>query len=292
MKERIGVVGLGRMGLAMAGTLARKGHDVTGYDLMAPARERAKAAGVVVEESLGELLADAGLVLSSLPRDADVEAIVEGPGGLLAQAPGRLLVDTSTVAPATTRRLAPLLASRGHGLIDAPVSGGPAGAEAGALTFMVGGSATHVARARPLLEALGKAVVHVGDSGAGNLAKLVNNLFCATHLAGVGEALRLAEALAVDPARLFEAVNAASGRSAVSEVNLPRWVLSGTFDSGFTMGLMRKDVRLAAGLAPAAGLHLPLTRAVGELWEASAMTLSDDADFNRMTQFIPANDHD
>ncbi|MEZ5903839.1 MAG: NAD(P)-dependent oxidoreductase [Geminicoccaceae bacterium] len=292
MNERIGVVGLGRMGLAMARTLARKGHEVTGYDLMTPVRERARAAGVVVEESLGALLEGADLVLSSLPRDADVEAIVVGPHGLLAQAPGRLLVDTSTIAPATTRRLAPLLAERGHGLIDAPVSGGPAGAEAGALTFMVGGSAANVMRAHPLLDALGKAVVHVGDSGAGNLAKLVNNLFCATHLVGVGEALRLAEALAVDPARLFEAVNAASGRSAVSEVNLPRWILSGSFDSGFTMGLMRKDVRLAAGLAAAAGLSLPLTRAVGELWETSAATLPDDADFNRMTQLVPANDHD
>lgn len=292
MNERIGVVGLGRMGLAMAGTLTRKGHEVTGFDLMPQARERARAAGITVEERLDDLLSSADLVLSSLPRDADVEAIVEGPQGLMAQAPGRLLVDTSTVAPATTRRLAPLLASRGHGLIDAPVSGGPAGAEAGALTFMVGGDRAHVARARPLLEALGKAVVHVGDSGAGNLAKLVNNLFCATHLAGVGEALRLAAALAVDPARLFEAVNAASGRSAVSEVNLPRWILSGSFDSGFTMGLMRKDVRLAAGLAPATGLRLPLTRAVSELWEASAVTLPDDADFNRMTQFVPANDHD
>ncbi|HRY24750.1 MAG: NAD(P)-dependent oxidoreductase [Geminicoccaceae bacterium] len=292
MNERIGVVGLGRMGLAMAETLARTGYDVTGHDVMAPARERARAAGIAVEERLGALLKGSGLVLSSLPRDADVEAIVEGPEGLLAQAPGRLLVDTSTVAPPTTRRLAPLLADHGHGLIDAPVSGGPAGAATGALTFMVGGSAAHVARARPLLDALGKAVVHVGDSGAGNLAKLVNNLFCATHLVGVGEALRLAEALAVDPARLFEAVNAASGRSAVSEVNLPRWILSGSFDSGFTMGLMRKDVRLAAALAPAAGLSLPLARAVCELWQASAATLPDDADFNRMTQFAPANDHD
>jgi 3-hydroxyisobutyrate dehydrogenase len=156
---------------------------------------------------------------------------------------------------------------------------------------MVGGNEAHVARARPLLEALGKAIVHVGDSGAGNLAKLVNNLFCAMHLVGVGEALRLAEALAVDPARLFEAVNAASGRSAVSEVNLPRWILSGAFNSGFTMGLMRKDVRLAAGLASAAGLSLPLAEAVGELWQASGTILPDDADFNRMTLFVPANDH-
>lgn len=291
MNERIGVIGLGRMGLAMAETLARVGHAVTGHDVMAPARARARAAGIAVEEGLGGLLAKSDLVLASLPRDADVEAIVEGSEGLLAQPPGRLLVDTSTVAPATTRRLAPLLAARGHGLIDAPVSGGPAGAATGTLAFMVGGSEADVARARPLLDALGKTVVHVGESGAGNLAKLVNNLFCATHLVAVGEALRLAEALAVDPTRLFEAINAASGRSAVSEVNLPRWILSGAFDSGFTMGLMRKDVRLATDLASATGLALPLAQAVGALWQASSERLADDADFNRMTQFVPEGDH-
>lgn len=291
MNERIGVIGLGRMGLAMAETLASGGHAVTGHDVMAPARARARAAGIAVEDGLGGLLTKSDLVLASLPRDVDVEAIVEGPEGLLAQPPGRLLVDTSTVAPATTRRLAPLLADRGHGLIDAPVSGGPAGAAAGTLTFMVGGSERDVARARPLLDALGKSVVHVGESGAGNLAKLVNNLFCATHLVAVGEALRLAEALDVDPARLFEAVNAASGRSAVSEVNLPRWILPGTFDSGFTMGLMRKDVRLATELAAATGLALPLAQAVGALWQASNERLADDADFNRMTQFVPEGDH-
>lgn len=291
MNERIGVIGLGRMGLAMAETLASGGHAVTGHDVMAPARARARAAGIAVEDGLGGLLAKSDLVLASLPRDVDVEAIVEGPEGLLAQAPGRLLVDTSTVAPATTRRLAPLLADRGHGLIDAPVSGGPAGAATGTLAIMVGGSEADVARARPLLDALGKSVVHVGESGAGNLAKLVNNLFCATHLVAVGEALRLAQALAVDPARLFEAINAASGRSAVSEVNLPRWILSGSFDSGFTMGLMRKDVRLAAGLASATGLNLPLAQAVGALWQASSERLADDADFNRMTQFVPEGDH-
>ena len=292
MNERIGIVGLGRMGLAMATTLLRGGHAVKGHDVLLPARERARAQGLAVENGLGALLAASDLVLASLPRDADVEAIVLGEDGLLAQRPGRLLVDTSTIAPATTRRLGALLADRGQGLIDAPVSGGPAGAAAGTLTFMVGGSEADVARARPLLDALGKSVVYVGESGAGNLAKLVNNLFCATHLVAVGEALRLSEALAVDPARLFEAINAASGRSAVSEINLPRWILSGTFDSGFTMGLMRKDVRLAAGVGSASGLGLPLARLVDELWQASGESLGDDADFNRMVEFVPGDGHE
>ncbi len=292
MNERIGVVGLGRMGLAMARTLRMAGHAVKGHDVLLPARERARAAGLAVEDSLEALLAESELVLTSLPQDADVEAIVEGPEGALSRAPGLLLVDTSTIAPATTRRLAARLAGRGHGLIDAPVSGGPAGAAAGTLTFMVGGSETDVARARPLLDTLGKTVVHVGESGAGNLAKLVNNLFCATHLVALGEALRLSETLAVDPARLFAAVNAASGRSAVSEINLPRWILSGTFDSGFTMGLMRKDVRLAAGVGAASGLNLPLARLIDDLWKASGSSLGDEADFNRMVQFVPEGGHE
>jgi 3-hydroxyisobutyrate dehydrogenase len=167
-------------------------------------------------------------------------------------------------------------------MLDAPVSGGPAGAAAGTLTVMVGGHAQAVERARPVLDALAAKVVHVGDSGAGAVAKLANNLLCAAHLLTTGEAMRLAAAAGVAPERVLEAVNAASGRSAVSEVNMPRWILSGAFDSGFTMGLMRKDVRLAGRLAAATAAELPLSRAVVELWATSAAALADDADFNRI----------
>jgi 3-hydroxyisobutyrate dehydrogenase len=147
---------------------------------------------------------------------------------------------------------------------------------------MVGGRAQALERARPVLDALAAKVVHVGDSGAGAVAKLANNLLCAAHLLTTGEAMGLAKAAGVAPARVLEAVNAASGRSAVSEVNMPRWILSGAFDSGFTMGLMRKDVRLAGRLAAATDAELPLSRAVVELWAASAAALADDADFNRI----------
>jgi 3-hydroxyisobutyrate dehydrogenase len=282
MTERVGVVGLGRMGAAMAATLGRAGVPVAGFDIDGRARKGAAVAGLEVTGDLARLVADCPVLLASLPDDAAVTALVEGPGGILAGPGGRLLIDTSTIEPATARSLAAHLQAAGHAMLDAPVSGGPAGAAAGTLTMMIGGSAASLARARPVLDALARTVVHVGDSGAGAVAKLANNLLCAAHLLTTGEALRLARAAGVEPARVLEAVNAASGRSAVSEVNMPRWILSRAFDSGFTMGLMRKDVRLAARLIEALGEAAPLSREVAARWAASAQTLPDDADFNRI----------
>ena len=282
MRERVGVVGLGRMGLAMATTLQRAGLSVQGFDIAAAARDRARANGIEVVAGQVALLAACPIVLASLPDDAAVTALVEDAGGLLEAPAGRLLIDTSTVQPATSRRLAERLRAVGHAMLDAPVSGGPAGAEAGTLTVMVGGSEADLARAQPVFAALARTVVHVGPSGAGAVAKLVNNLLCAAHLLTNGEAMRLAEAAGVPAARVLEAINAASGRSAVSEVNMPRWILSGSFDSGFTMGLMRKDVRLAARLIEASGLDAPLSREVTARWAASVDSLADEADFNRI----------
>ncbi len=289
MTERVGVVGLGRMGLAMAMTVQRAGLPVVGFDVAATARNRAIAGSLAVAVSLTDLLADCTMVLASLPDDAAVAALVEAPGGLLEASAGRLLIDTSTVEPATSRRLAERLALAGHAMLDAPVSGGPAGAAAGTLTVMVGGSEADLTRAEPVFSALAGKVVHVGPSGAGAVAKLVNNLLCAAHLLTNGEAMRLAEASGVPAARVLEVVNAASGRSAVSEVNLPRWVLSGTFDSGFTMGLMRKDVRLAGRLLEASGLEAPLSRAVTARWAQSAESLADEEDFNQIAA-LPAEE--
>lgn len=289
MTVRVGVVGLGRMGLAMATTLQRAGVPVVGFDIAAPVRERAGSAGLEVAGGLADLLADCPSVLASLPDDAAVTGLVEGPVGLLEAPSGRLLIDTSTVEPATSRRLAARLDAAGHAMLDAPVSGGPAGAAAGTLTVMVGGAEADLARARPVFAALARTVVHVGPSGAGAVAKLVNNLLCAAHLLTNAEAMRLAEAAGVPAARVLDAVNAASGRSAVSEINLPRWILSGTFDSGFTMGLMRKDVRLAARLIDSCGLGAPLSREVAAMWALSGAHLADEADFNQIAG-LPAEE--
>lgn len=266
----------------MAATLRRAGLAVTGFDLAPGARQQAAAAGLDVVGRLADLVADCPLILASLPDDAAVTALVAGPGGILEGPAGRLLVDTSTIEPATARDLAARLHAAGHAMLDAPVSGGPAGAASGKLTAMVGGSEADLARARPVLDVLTGTVVHVGGSGAGAVAKLANNLLCAAHLVTTGEAVRLARAAGVEPERLLAVVNAASGRSAVSEVNMPRWILSDTFDSGFTMGLMRKDVRLAARLIDATGEAAPLSRTVARLWAESAGHLPDEADFNRI----------
>jgi 3-hydroxyisobutyrate dehydrogenase len=297
MQETVGVVGLGRMGFAISQTLLREGFAVIAYDVLPAARERAGGIGAAVADGLPTLFEQARIVVSSLPLGADVEAIVSGEGGLLASVrePGALLIDTSTSEPSTSRMLHALLRERGHGMLDAPVSGGPAGAQAGTLTMMIGGEAADLARAGPVLDALSAKIIHVGGPGAGNVAKLVNNLLCAAHLLTNGEALRIASAAGVDPESVMRAVNAASGRSGVSEVNVPRWILSEAFDSGFTMGLMRKDVRLAVDLLRSVGATAPLSTTVGAIWEGSVDVLADEEDFNRIAEIGPrmrANDND
>jgi 3-hydroxyisobutyrate dehydrogenase len=192
------------------------------------------------------------------------------------------VVDTSTSDPETTRRLASRLAETGHALLDAPVSGGPSGAAEGTLTMMIGGAEADFEEARPVLDALSSRAVHVGPSGAGNIAKLVNNLLVAAHLVTTGEAMRLSEAAGLSAEDALKVVNSATGRSAISEVMFPRWILPGTFDSGFSAGLMRKDVRLALEMARNAGVDGPLSAHVGQIWENSRDVIPDTADFTRM----------
>lgn len=282
----VGVVGLGNMGLPMAGTLLRKGFAVLGFDLGAARRALAAGAGIRTVGDAADLLRAVDCVVSSLPHGKDVEAMVRTPGGLLDRRDRRVIVvDTSTADPATSRRLAALLRDAGHGHLDAPVSGGPAGAASGTLTMMIGGSEADLADARPVIEALSGKALHVGASGAGNVAKLINNMLVAAHLLTNGESFRLAEAAGVKAEAVLEAVNAATGRSAVSEVFYPKWVLSARFDSGFAAGLMRKDVRLAAELAQETGTELPLSRMVAEIWANSGEEVPDTADFTRMTAY-------
>lgn len=286
--KRVGVVGLGNMGLPMAMTLARKGFEVSGFDLSDRRRALAADQGIRVAAPLAALLRDVDAVVSSLPHARDVEAVLTAPDALLARRDRRVLVvDTSTADPTTSRRLARLLGEAGHGHLDAPVSGGPSGAAEGTLTMMIGGSGQDVADARPVIEAMAGTAVHVGPSGAGNVAKLVNNMLVAAHMVTTGEALRLAEAAGVEAEAVLRVVNAATGRSGVSEVHFPRWVLSDRFDSGFATGLMRKDVGLAADLAREAGIDLPLSREVARLWLGDRTEVADAEDFTRMSGYRP-----
>lgn len=286
--RKVGVVGLGNMGLGMAASLIRAGFTVLGHDLSAARREAAVAAGVRCE-ALPDLLRGADALVFSLPYARDVEAVATTPGALLERRDRKVVViDTSTSDPGTTRRLAATLAEAGHGLLDAPVSGGPSGAAAGSLTMMIGGAAEDLALVRPVTDAMAAHAVHVGPSGAGNIAKLVNNLLVAAHLITTGEAMRLSEAAGLSAADALKVVNAATGRSAISEVMYPRWVLPGTFDSGFSAGLMRKDVRLAAELAAETGQDLPLSALVDRIWRETRGSIPDSADFTRMADFRTA----
>lgn len=280
----VGVVGLGSMGSGMAKSLIEKGFQVVGFDL-SPGRSQAVAAlGARAASSLADVFAAADFVVFSLPTARDVESVVSANLDVLSKRRGTrvVIIDTSTSEPAVSRALAERLDGLGIGFLDAPVSGGPSGAATGKLAMMIGGSQEDVALARPVIEAMAAKILHVGASGAGNIAKLVNNLLVAAHMLTTAEGLKLAAAAGLDPEAALGVLNAASGKSFLSEVHFPTWILSDRFDSGFSMGLMRKDVRLARELADQVGAKLPVTEFVGELWAASKEHLADTDDFTRM----------
>lgn len=283
-EQAIGVVGLGSMGLGMVKSLLRAGFQVIGTDLNQAQCDAAAEAGATIVDDIQSLCQQSSTILLSLPMTKHVQQVILADNGILAHAqPETLIIDTSTSEPDVTRKLASTLQQQGHSLLDAPVSGGPAGATAGTLVMVIGGQAHDLTRARPYLDALTAKIVHLGDSGSGHAAKLINNLLCAAHLLTTAEALALGRNAGLDPAKLLEGINAGSGRSAVSEVNYPRWILDGGFDSGFTMGLMRKDVRLAQQLVEQMDQTMPMSALIGELWAASSNALADNEDFNQIT---------
>ncbi|MFN9094536.1 MAG: NAD(P)-dependent oxidoreductase, partial [Alphaproteobacteria bacterium] len=231
----VAVIGLGNMGMAMLKRLLATGHQPRAWDLDPAKRAAARQAGAAIGADIADIVAD--LTIFSLPHDA---AVAEVLGHVLPALPqGAVIIDTSTLAPRAVRGFAEQAKARGVFYLDAPVSGGPAGAAAGSMAMMVGGDATALERATPVLQHLTARLLHIAPSGAGQVAKLVNNLLVASHLVTAGEALRLGAAAGVTPEALLPVLNGASGRSAVTEVNWPRWIIPGSFDSGFSAGLMR-----------------------------------------------------
>ena len=284
----VGVVGLGSMGLGIAGILATKGFETLGFDLSAERLDLSKKSGVNPHNDLSALFKKADFLVFSLPTARDVENVVNEYGQFLgAERQNRvIIVDTSTSEPDVSRQLAVKLDKMGHGFLDAPVSGGPAGAASGALTMMIGGTDADLALARPVIEVLSAKALHVGSSGAGNVAKLVNNMLAAAHMVTTSEGLKIALAAGISPESALRVLNAASGKSMISEVHFPTWVMNDRFDSGFSMGLMRKDVRLAQAMAEKNNVENPLTAMVAKLW-AGSEHLKDTDDFTRMGAYHP-----
>jgi 3-hydroxyisobutyrate dehydrogenase len=283
--KSIGVIGLGNMGRGMALSLKRGGFHVLGTDASSAIRQSLTKEGIDVRDTVKDVVVAADMVFLSLPTAAIVAEVVAGRGGILECAKkGLLVVDTSTSHPDTTRQLARQLEEVGVRMMDAPVSGGPKGAINATMTMVIGAADEDLARAMPVLEAMSAKRVHVGNVGAGHVAKIANNLLTGSHLLVAAEVTRMAAKAGVPTQRLLEGINAGSGRSFVTEHNFPTWVMNGKFDSGFTMKLMRKDIRLSRDLMTGLGMDLPLVSKVHELWEASTESIGDDEDFNRIVE--------
>lgn len=280
---KTGIIGCGSMGGGMARRLHGEGIAVTCYDSSGAARDALAKAGLVVRATARELAGEVDLLILSLPRAAIVEDVMREIHDDVSA--GTVILDTSTSEPATSQALARQAAGRGYTFIDAPVSGGQTAAANGTMTMLLGGNVDVLATLEPVLALLTHKRVAVGASGAGNAAKIANNMLCAANLVLVAEALRLAKAVGVPAESLLEGVNAGSGRSGVSEVNYPRWILNGSYDSGFTMGLMRKDVNLALALADENGMALPAFEGIAKLWNDSRDAIDDSADFNQIHRY-------
>ncbi|MDW3223410.1 MAG: NAD(P)-dependent oxidoreductase [Paracoccaceae bacterium] len=277
----IGVIGCGAMGGAMIARLVEKGHEVHCFDAMPEARAQAEAVGGRACESLAALAQVCDQIVLSLPKAEIVTSVMADLAPHVRA--GTIILDTSTSEPDTTKAHA--AAAVGYTFLDGPVSGGPGGARAGTMTMVLGGPAEAIDALRPVLDDLTAKTVHVGPAGAGHAAKIANNLLCAANLVLVSEMARLADSNGIPLESLLQGINAGSGRSGVSEVNFPKWILNEGYDSGFTMGLMRKDVGLATKLASQGGLNLPATKAIVAIWENSRALLEDSADFNEIFKY-------
>jgi 3-hydroxyisobutyrate dehydrogenase len=269
----IGFVGLGNMGLPMARNLVAAGHEVRAFDMAAPAIERATAAGAVAAADLGAAVAGAAVVITMLPAGQQVRDVYLARDGIIARArQGTLFIDSSTIDVETARAVHQAAAAARFDMVDAPVSGGVAGAEAATLTFMVGGSDKAFATAKPILEKMGKAVIHAGGPGNGQAAKICNNLILGISMIGVCEAFMLGERLGLPAQTLFDISSKSSGQcwSMTSYCPVPGPVPGSPanrgFRPGFTAAMMLKDLRLAEAAAESAGAALGLGPAAAALY--------------------------
>jgi 3-hydroxyisobutyrate dehydrogenase len=266
---RVGFVGIGNMGWPMARNLAAAGFSVSVYDAV-PGRAARFAAecGGAAGETLSVLARDADVVVTMLPSGRDVREVVTAGGGLAAvMRSGTVLVDMSSSDPLGTRELGALLAARGVALVDAPVSGLVARAEAGTLTIMIGADdEAAVDKARPVLETLGERLVRVGALGCGHAMKALNNVVAASAFTVTAEALIVGKRFGLDPRVMVEVLNVSTGRNFHTDMTFPQHVLTRRFASGFALGLLAKDVGIAADLGAALHTTTPVIDLVRKLW--------------------------
>jgi len=280
---RIGFVGLGAMGGAMAGRLVKSGYAVAGFDVSAERARSAARSGVTIAATPAAAAQSVDVVMSSLPHPRAVREAYLGEHGVVGAAvSGATLVDLSTVDPDTWKDVARAAGARGLACLDAPVSGGPAEAGNGGLVFLVGGEAAVLERCRPIFAALGSEIHHVGPLGSAQVVKIVNNVMTMGNVAVAAEAMVLGVKAGMDPQRLFEILSTSGGRSHHFLKRFPN-VLKGDFAPRFSIALSRKDLGLAARLAESLGVPMLTTAVVRQVYEAAAAAGLDGQDMAAVT---------
>lgn len=260
--QRVGFIGLGTMGSHMASNLQKAGFALTVYDLSEAAVERAVQEGATAARSIREVGEQSEVVILMLPNTPDVESVIHGADGLLNAPPAaRLIIDMSTIAPGAVRSLSAELAARDIAFIDAPVSGGPVGAQNATLTIMAGGAAAAFERALPVFRAMGTTVTHVGASGAGQTLKLCNQLICGINIQAICEAMALGRASGVDLSVMREVLMGGSAASWMLDKLGPA-MIAGDASAGFRIDLMLKDLKLTQEMAFELSVPLPATSLV------------------------------
>ncbi|HEV3105761.1 MAG TPA: 3-hydroxyisobutyrate dehydrogenase [Trinickia sp.] len=294
---KIGFIGLGNMGAPMARNLLKHGHALKVFDLSAEAVRSLVEAGAAASASPKAAASDVELVITMLPAAAHVRAVLAADDGVLAGiAPGTVIVDSSTIDPASAQAFAKLAAAHGNVFVDAPVSGGTGGAAAGTLTFMVGADVATCETVRPVLAAMGKNIVQCGDTGMGQVAKICNNLLLGITMAGVAEAMSLGTALGIDAKVLAGIINTSTGRCWSSDTYNPYPGIVETapasrgYTGGFGADLMLKDLGLAADAARAAKQPVFLGALAQQLYQAMSASGRGGLDFSAIIKLYERNE--
>jgi 3-hydroxyisobutyrate dehydrogenase len=289
----VGFIGLGNMGLPMAQNLLKAGHAVQGFDMSQAQVLALTASGGQAAPSVKAAASGVEIVITMLPAGQHVRDVYLGSEGVLAAAgAGALLIDSSTIDVATARDMAAAADKRGLAMLDAPVSGGVGGAQAGTLTFMVGGGDEAFARAKPILETMGKTIVHAGGAGNGQAAKICNNMILGVSMIAVSEAFVLAEKLGLDAQKLYDISSKSSGQcwSMTTYCPVPGPVPTSPanrdYKAGFTAAMMLKDLKLAQDAARAAGADTPLGADAAKIYADFVETGEGPRDFSGVIRFI------
>ncbi len=285
---KVGFIGLGAMGAPMAQHVVEAGYET--YITVHRRREAADhlaSLGAIIADTPAGVARAADVIITILPADAELKEAVLGPSGILEGfAPGKILIDMTTCTASGLQEVERALVAAGGRVLDAPVSGGTTGAEQGTLTIMVGGDPALLEHCRPLLETMGKRIFHVGAVGQGKVVKMVNQMLAAANLLAIGEAFALGVRCGANPETLFEVIKESSGHSTMLNSRLPGFLLTGNFEPGFKLDLMKKDVNLAIDSARAGCVPLLLTAAVAQVFAAASVAGKGESDFSAAAQFL------